>query len=685
LEIKEATMIDADKQNGLVLTPGGLRPEEMVHRVATGEAVTTTPDGQMLVIPGSEAAQAQAQGLVLTPGGWRPKSQVHHVEPGHVIDGAGGHLRVMTRAGGLVKDLGLIAPRTIDTPLMPENVMHAPKRVVPLGSGWIAFASWTNRTGHPVSRFTTTWTLPAAPSTQSDQTIFLFNGIQNKTMIYQPVLQWGSSAAGGGNFWAVASWYADGQNGPASYSSLVRVNPGRTLVGVMTLTAQNGGLFNYHCEFQGVANTGLDIINQQELTFLIETLEAYGITRCSDYPNTDSTLFSAIEVETGTTKPVLNWAASNSVTDCGQKALVISDAEGTGQVEIFYRGPTGWHHNDLTVAARAPGAAGNPAGYTWDVDKTQHVVYRGGDGHIHELWFNSAWNHNDLTIAARAPGAAGDPAGYTWNVDSTQHVVYRGDDGHIHELWFNGAWNHNDLTVAARAPGAAGNPTGYTWNVDSTQHVVYRGGDGHIHELWFNGAWNHNDLTVAARAPGAAGDPAGYTWNVDSTQHVVYRGVDGHIHELWFNGAWNHNDLTVAARAPGAVGDPAGYTWNVDNTQHVAYRSGDGHIHELWFNGAWNHNDLTVAARAPGAAGDPAGYTWDVDRTQHVVYRGSDGHIHELWFNGAWNHNDLTVVTIGAPGTAGDPAGYTWDVDRTQHIVYRAGDGHIHELWFNVA
>ena len=49
---------------------------------------------------------------------------------------------------------------------------------------------------------------------------------------------------------------------------------------------------------------------------------------------------------------------------------------------------TGWHHNDLTLATGAPIAVGDPAGYTWDVDRTQHVVYRGNDGHIHELWFN---------------------------------------------------------------------------------------------------------------------------------------------------------------------------------------------------------------------------------------------------------------------------------------------------------
>ena len=243
------------------------------------------------------------------------------------------------------------------------------------------------------------------------------------------------------------------------------------------------------------------------------------------------------------------------------------------------------------------------------------------------------WNYNDLTMASGAPVAAGDPAGYTWDIDHTQHVVYRGIDSHIHELWFNGQWNHNDLTLATGTPVAASDPDGYTWDMDSTQHVVYKGIDSHIHELWFNGQWNHNDLTLAAGAPLALGRPAGYTWDVDHTQHVVYKGLDSHIHELWFNNQWNHNDLTMAATAPLAVGDPAGYTWDVDRTQHVVFRGTGSHIHELWFNGQWNHNDLTLAAVAPVAVGDPDGYTWDVDSTQRVVYRGTDSHIHALWFH----------------------------------------------------
>jgi hypothetical protein len=55
---------------------------------------------------------------------------------------------------------------------------------------------------------------------------------------------------------------------------------------------------------------------------------------------------------------------------------------------------------------------------------------------VHELWFNGSWHQNDLTVAAgNAPPAVRNPAGYTWDVDGTEHALYCGEDGHIHELW----------------------------------------------------------------------------------------------------------------------------------------------------------------------------------------------------------------------------------------------------------
>jgi hypothetical protein len=67
---------------------------------------------------------------------------------------------------------------------------------------------------------------------------------------------------------------------------------------------------------------------------------------------------------------------------------------------------------------------------------TQHVVYHGTDGHIHELWWDAAgWHHNDLTARTGAPTAGSDPIGYVFgHLRDTQHVVYNSDDHHIVEL-----------------------------------------------------------------------------------------------------------------------------------------------------------------------------------------------------------------------------------------------------------
>ncbi len=667
-----------------VIAPGGPRPREQVHPVAPGKAVRRTETGTSVVRSDAAAHTTGGPGgMVLTPGGYRPRSQVHFVEPGYVLRAAAARLQKLTPLGARVMEFEPVSPRAADVPLMPGNVQVSRRAVPALAEGWISYASWTNGTGRPITSFVTTWTVPQAPMTQGNQTIFLFNGIQNANWIYQPVLQWGPSAAGGGKYWTVASWYVGPQ---AFHSPLVKVSEGATLVGVMTLGGQVGGGFWYDCEFLGIADTNLPIQNVQQLTWCCETLEVYGPTVCSDYPRSLRTDFRDINIITGSVLPTLNWTASNPITDCGQRTVVASNANPNGDVRIYFR-MIPWNHNDLTNASGAPLTAGRPFGYTWSVDKTQHVVYRGTDNHIHELWYNNAWHRNDLTAASGAPTSASDPVGYTWDVDKTQHVVFRGFDGHIHELWYDNAWHHNDLSNAAGAPVlAVCTPVGYTWDVDNTQHVIYRGDDGHIHELWYNNAWHHNDLTNASGGPPVAlASPTGYTWGVDKTQHVVYRGIDDHIHELWYNNAWHHNDLTNASGgSPLALGSPAGYTWDVDQTQHVVYRGADNHVHELWYNGSWHRNDLTDACGgSPPAMGDPIGYTWSLDKTQHVMYRGADGDIYELWYNGQWNCNDLTDVSGRLAVAASDLAGYTWGVDGTQHVVCRGTDGHVHEFWFH--
>jgi len=110
-----------------------------------------------------------------------------------------------------------------------------------------------------------------------------------------------------------------------------------------------------------------------------------------------------------------------------------------------------------------------------------------------------------LTAVTGSPAAAGDPAGYVFAAQGTQHVVYRGVDGHIHELWWDATngWSTGDLTAVTGAQAAASDPTGYAFEAQGTQHVVYRGVDGHIHEHWWDAAngWSVGDLTAVTGAP----------------------------------------------------------------------------------------------------------------------------------------------------------------------------------------
>jgi hypothetical protein len=281
-------------------------------------------------------APDDSSGMVLTPGGFRQKGLVHHIPAGNTIDGSTGHVIEHDSAGKVVNDHGPVEERTGGLPLMPGNVVVPKDQRAPLGSGWITYADWTNNTGNPLSLYVATWYVPPAPTTNDGQTVFLFNGIQNSTMIYQPVLQWGPSAAGGGAYWAVASWYADGQGGIALHSGLTPVSPGQKLIGVMALTGQSGTLFSYQCQFIGIPNSILPITNVQQLTWLVITLEAYGITQKSDYPNVTDTTFTNIIVQTGYTPPNVTWTPVDAVTDTGQHTVVLSNAYGDGYVIIFY-------------------------------------------------------------------------------------------------------------------------------------------------------------------------------------------------------------------------------------------------------------------------------------------------------------------------------------------------------------
>ena len=517
---------------------------------------------------------------VLTPGGYRPRSQVHLVEPGHAIRMSGPNVQKVHSSGRFVADYGQITHLPTNEPLMPKNANpfaspaeRAAGKVPALGSGWISFAFWNNATGNAISSFSTTWVVPPEPSTQSGQTIFIFNGIQNATMIYQPVLQWGPSAAGGGNYWAVASWYADGQGGPAFHSQLVQVNPGDVLVGVMTMTGSGATGFDYNCQFQGIANSGLPIQNVQQLTWAAETLEAYGLTKCSDYPATQATAFRNIDMQTGGMRPTIVWTADSAITDCGQKCTVISNSASNGEVDIFFG----------TSAAIVLGGVATVAS---NADGRLEVF---GNGTDHAIWHN--WQtvpNGGWSGWASLGGLLTTDAALGMNRDGRLEVFARGADDALWHIWQNsagGSWSN-----WSSLGGSITSDPSIDRNSDGRLEVFARGTDNALYHAW------QIDLpfgiTVWSGWVSLGGiitsDPIVYH-NGDGRLEVFARGTDGAVWHIWQTspgGGWSGwNSLG------GIVTSLCAIDLNADGRLEVFARGTDNAVWHNWQtspSGGWS-------------------------------------------------------------------------------------------------
>jgi hypothetical protein len=151
-------------------------------------------------------------------------------------------------------------------------------------------------------------------------------------------------------------------------------------------------------------------------------------------------------------------------------------------------GPSGL--DDLSGFAGTPPAAGDPFAYYTAHDDTTQIVYVGADGHVWELYSPGVaavvgW---DLTAPSGAPRPAGALAAWYSAGTNTKHVVYRTGNGQLHEIWWTPgggtpAWVN--LTAAYGLPSAADAPAGFTVEGPNTQHVAYRGAHNHIYEvLW---------------------------------------------------------------------------------------------------------------------------------------------------------------------------------------------------------
>ena len=271
-----------------------------------------------------KGAQSIPPGHVLAPGGYRHASLIHAVPEGH-------HVR---RRKGQVQ----LVHRTTRRIVSRYKWVSDEEPIPDIGSGWVTYVWWLNNSGSPISQLSTEWIVPPPPTMQSSQTVFLFNALedaQNNDLV-QPVLQWGISHAGGGPYWAISNWYVD-TTGHVSFSRLVQVQPGNILTGIISMNKQNGSVFSYVSSFLGYPELDMHVDGVTELIWASQTLEAYQIGDCSEYPNTPTTSMSSISIAAGGAAPAVMWLIKNVSTDCGESSFVVNAGNPGGQIDISYR------------------------------------------------------------------------------------------------------------------------------------------------------------------------------------------------------------------------------------------------------------------------------------------------------------------------------------------------------------
>ncbi|MFH0728224.1 MAG: neuraminidase-like domain-containing protein [Pseudomonadota bacterium] len=362
----------------------------------------------------------------------------------------------------------------------------------------------------------------------------------------------------------------------------------------------------------------------------------------------------------------------------------------------------------LGSGATIPHAAGKASGFIFSPQGAQHVVYRGTDRSIHDVWWTpNGWFHCNASAAASADSASDDPHGYPLDDQHLYCIAYVSDCKLLEICWSQmdslgpgadeevaTAWRMETLYEAgADADRPVGKPFGGLFS--PKRGVVYRTQDGHLWaavEETTLGAWKQVHLNEGD-IPAAVVDPTGCLMTATSlggttvhSRHLFFQGSDGNLHELRSDSAgaqWIHTNLTATTGAPKPAANthPSAYAFLGQKTIHVVYRTQDGTVHELWGkSGSWKHNP--IGASYAKADGNPVGYVTEFAGTQHVVYRGKDNQIYELWWGSTagWKEYVLTRVATDAPVADGDIEGYSFERYGTQHVVYRSQRGELCEL-----
>ena len=195
------------------------------------------------------------------------------------------------------------------------------------GAAWKSWSQFAlGGASDSVTSLVSTWQVPPEPPAAGrapSVTLFWWNGLepQDTSAVLQPVLQFGSSAAGGGAFWAYSSWYVSSAHG-SHFSPLIKLQPGDEVTGSNVVDAS--GAWNITSSAPGRSPSTLSFTPVPGAwSTAYHVLEAYGVTtNCDAYPTTGAVNFTSVALGINH-KPVtpIKWVdMTQAPTDCKERS-----------------------------------------------------------------------------------------------------------------------------------------------------------------------------------------------------------------------------------------------------------------------------------------------------------------------------------------------------------------------------
>ncbi|PPR07532.1 hypothetical protein CVT26_013555 [Gymnopilus dilepis] len=305
--------------------------------------------------PVSTGSHSGSGKLVKVPGGFLPIAKVHAIPPGGTIVHTADVTQLLDVDGSVLHSATRRANATFSKPILSHTAFAAskePTEAIPgrnqkrsLLSASVS-ALWE---APSVYSFISRWTVPLLPQ-QGHQVLRYYTALvpPSADAIIQPVLQYGTTAAGGGQFWSISSWYLDYSSGTAYFTNATRLPSTQGTQYLSPFVINNdefGGTPSLpHAWYFGFeywqTQTGVNLYTTEDYRYVYVSLEVTNATNIVELPSEEPTILDNIVIGTtseGGYASSIPWSIQNDEED-GVSILIASSsgAGGGGALDIRY-------------------------------------------------------------------------------------------------------------------------------------------------------------------------------------------------------------------------------------------------------------------------------------------------------------------------------------------------------------